>query len=1160
MDCPACGTSAPVAARFCPTCGHALVNRPDERRIATLVFADLVGFTSMSQDADPEHVKRIVDTCFEALAVDVTAYGGRVDKIVGDELVAIFGAPVTHEDDAERAVRCALQMQRTLAALGDRLGAKVEMRVGVNTGEVVVGALRGGGDPTAMGDVVNVASRLQSAAAPGQVLVGPLTQAAAPDAISYEDLGSLTVKGRDEPVAAWRAVATLMPPGRRKRERTPIVGRDAELAMLRGIIDGAAQRSRAHLVLVTADAGVGKSRLVGELVREAKAERDAFVVRSHCVPYGEDASWPIAEMIRDACVFDSEAPIAAARSAITAKIAKITDRPLDDPGVERDTRGLLYLVGHSEELHDVDPTRARDDAFRAVGQLLKALAREHLLIFTIADLQWADEIVLELLERLMEGLRTQRFVVFATTRPELLDGWQPKPGRHDQTMLNLDPLDAESVATLARQLLGDDVDDDLVAMLLERSGGNPFFVEELAALLREAGPDPRGPALDPTRLPATLRGLVAARLDGLAAAERNTLEDCAVIGPVGPIDAVTALSEARGDSEDVDNVLARLAIRELVELEDDEFSFPSEVVRDVAYGTLAKAERARRHATLGDWLLAHGGTGDAVMNSERVAHHYGTVAELTRELGSITGLAPDFAERALPVLRTAAHRATEGEVWRSAARLHDQCLALLPAGASDEERWHLLLSRAQALAEDRELTAARADLDEVMEEVPVTSPERARALSQLAEVLQMEGDYPGSMATVADALALWRELGDDHGLATALRARGRTLTFAGNLDAADTDCSEALELYRKIGDRRGEAWALQNLATISFFQGAATLAEQRLDEAGAMFRELNDWGGLNWSFALMGWVRYIQGDLDAAESIAREQLPESELRGDRYVSGLLGMLLGSITLWQGRAVESVEVARKAVARFRVLGDPWAINQAQSTELRAMVAAGQVEEAMARAAVPPEEAGIGPMLALRAQLVVHIGDPEALAAILHIRGDKRAVGQVFSTELRRTMALALLQANRSTEAIAELAPALDEDPLGPADRAALALAYVAAGRTDEATSLTDPEPDPDAGTYLDRAQLGVARGFAHLQRGAEDTIDVFDRTVAEVDDTQARLDQAIVRLARAHALRALGHPEADDAEHEARARLNAFGITGSGWDHVFQQASTYAVAG
>ncbi len=213
MTCPSCGTHAPPEARFCPSCGHALVTRPDERRVATLVFGDLVGFTALSQSADPEQVKRLVDTCFEAMSSDVVAYGGRVDNIVGDEIVAIFGAPVTHEDDAERAVRCALQMQRTLGTLRERLGIQVEMRVGVNSGEVLVGALRGGGDFTAMGDVVNTASRLQSSAAPGQVIVGPLTEAATRASIRYESLGPIQVKGRDQAVEAWVAVEPVAPPG-----------------------------------------------------------------------------------------------------------------------------------------------------------------------------------------------------------------------------------------------------------------------------------------------------------------------------------------------------------------------------------------------------------------------------------------------------------------------------------------------------------------------------------------------------------------------------------------------------------------------------------------------------------------------------------------------------------------------------------------------------------------------------------------------------------------------------------------------------------------------------------------------------------------------------------------------------------------------------------
>ncbi len=1146
MDCPACGGSVPPEARFCPTCGHALVTRPDERRVATLLFADLVGFTGIAESADPEQVKRLVDTCFDALSADVTAYGGRVDKIVGDEIVAIFGAPVAHEDDAERAVRCGLQMQRTLADLADRLGVTVRMRVGVNTGEVLVGALRG--EITAMGDAVNTASRLETMAEPGWVVVGASTYAATQEIITYESLGARQVKGRGEPVEAWHAMATLAPPGRRRRARTPIVGRDAELAMLRGVLDAAQLRRRAHFVVVSADAGVGKSRLIGEIVREAEECRDARVLRTHCVPYGEEVWYPIAELIRNCCSILPDDPPTSVREAVVRAIGA-SDHPADETEVERTTRGLLYLLGHPEAMTDVEPARAREDAALATQQLLSAIARSQPLVVAVADLHWADDVVLEVLERIVEGMRALPFTLLASARPELLERWTPSRGRHNFTLLNLDPLDDDAVAALASELLGSDVDPKLVTLLRDRSGGNPFFVEELAALLRESGPDAAPTILKAGKLPATLRGLVAARLDALGPAERAVLEDCAVVGASGSVDSVRVLVDARGDTIDVREALLALDGRELIALDDDEFHFPSEVVRTVAYGTLAKAERARRHATLAEWL---GAESDGAY-AERAAYHYGTVAELVAELGPVQGVPVGFTDRALEVLLQAASRANAAELWRSAARLYDQCFRMLPSDVDDELRWQVQLGRAQAHAEYRDLAAAAADIDDVLEEAPPESHYRARALTVLAEVKQMEGDYPASFATVDEALDLWRTIGDEHGLATALRARGRTFMFTGDLQRAGDDFGEALAVYRRLGDRRGEAWALGNLATTAFFQGESDRADEHLQAAMATFDDLGDWGGRSFASALLAWVRFMQGRLDEAEKLALEQLPESEARGDRYVAGLLEMLLGNVALWRGDASQAFERARQAVGRFRALGDPWAIGQATGIEVRAQAACGEIESAIDRlnAGEAIGMAGL-PIDILRVHVLVHVGDPEALPSALHVAGREGLDDRTLGTEAVRALGLALLQAGRVDEAVSHLSRLDRGGKAGFADAAALALALVAAGRLEEVDELV--ARSLDNGTYLDRFQLGLAEAFAHVQRRDPTAAASFDALVATIDATESRLDQAIVQLARFHAWRALERDDTADAEREANARMEAIGAALSGWSTVFALAA------
>ena len=294
---------------------------------------------------------------------------------------------------------------------------------------------------------------------------------------------------------------------------------------------------------------------------------------------------------------------------------------------------------------------------------------------------------------------------------------------------------------------------------------------------------------------------------------------------------------------------------------------------------------------------------------------------------------------------------------------------------------------------------------------------------------------------------MWRDLGDEHGIAEAVRGRGLTAMFMGDLDGADGCFSEALEMFRRIGDRRGEAWALQNLATISFFRGDTERAEQRLAAAGEMFRDLGDWGGLNWSFGLLAWVRFMQGRLDEAERIAREQLVESEVSGNRWVAGILGVLIGNVALWSGRPVTALEQARDAVARFRAIGDSWGESQGLFVLVRALAAAGRIDEALdeldaGRSDDHGPAAAPNDILALvRAQMLVHIGDPEALPAALHL-GTGEGGTFAMNTELRMMLGMSLLQAGRVDEAISELegaraqVPDPDQGP-GAAIRTALA---------------------------------------------------------------------------------------------------------------------------
>jgi class 3 adenylate cyclase/tetratricopeptide (TPR) repeat protein len=1161
MTCPACGAPVAEGARFCSECGQRLVAAADERRLVTVLMADLVGFTAFSAASDPEHVKRLVDSCFDALVVDILDFGGHLDKIVGDEIVALFGAPIAHEDDAERAVRAALRMHATLAALAPDLGISVQMRVGVNTGEVLVGAMRAGGLPTVMGDVVNTAQRLEKLAGPGEVVVGPATHAATRASIRYEALGPQGLRGREEPVESFRALEAPEPPGRRRvREQAPLLGRDAEIATLEQVVAMAASRQRAQLVLLSGEAGVGKSRLASELGIRAARDSGAEVLTGQCVPYGDaNVFVAVAEAVRRACVAgdgpgaeDGVADGVAAdddlRARVVERVTKATGLASDEPENERMVEGLIHLMDGVTR-PGVDPTRARDDALRSTIAFFEALTANGPLVLTLSDLHWASDEALELCNRMLARLHNQPFVLVATTRPGLDDRWTPAPGKHNELALHLDPLDRDSTAELVRALFCDGTDDETVEFLLERSGGNPFFVEELVAFVQETRDSDRL-----HELPATLHGLVAARLDALGTAERSLLEDCAIVGASGPIAAVLALA-GRPDAR---LLLDGLAERDFLAIEHDEFRFKSELIREIAYGTLTKAERARRHAQVAPVLAARGE--QAV---DQAAHHLATAAELVDELGAVDGVPRDVREQAIATLMRAADRDESVESWLMAERHHDRALALL-GPENTEARRTALLGRARARVHRRVLDDARDDALTALAESQEAGDRyrEATALTLLGEGEAATGAYDVAEETFGEALKLWRELDDESGAANVLRGLGMTHLFRGDLAQAERFVSEALGSFRSSGNQRGAAWALQNLAWISFSHGNIPRAENRLEESADLFGELGDWGGLSWAYGLLAFVRYNQGRLDEAAAIAEHISIEGRETGNRWAVGMMDVLLANVALWSGRTRECCERGNEAIELFREIGDRWGEVMSTASVVRAYAELGNdeaYESTLARygevARTMPDEGMRDFPVLVEASVQLQRGHAtEAERALASIEpGDENDLG---AADTHAALGLARLQLGDPDGAISHLEGAYeiatDDGPrLGVGCR--LALAYAVAHRCDDARRVLDEMSERSGGTYSDRMIALWAESLVHVQTGSGDGRGSVDAAHAIATATDARLEHAIAALARAHVLEALGDDDAAAVHEDAERQLASLAVTGAGWHRIFDLA-------
>ncbi len=1161
VNCPACGEDVPAGARFCPDCGHALLRRPDERRLVTVLMADIVGFTALSETADPETVKNLVDRCFQALVDVITTYGGSLDKIVGDQIVAQFGAPTAHEDDAERAVRSAVAMREALEAVAQETHHRFALRIGINTGEVLVGAMRAGGDPTVMGDVVNTASRLQTTAEPGQIVVGNATYLATRNVVRYDPLGDLELRGRGESVPAWSLSAVTRPPGRpRRARRAPLVGRDPEMGVLRHMFKVTLTRRRAQMLLILGDAGVGKTRIAHELAHEMSREHGARVVVGRCAPYGESNVWaPISEALRSLCGLDDDEALHGRREELRDAVQSVTGIAESSPELDRIVDGVMYMT-HGLTKPGVDPGRARDDAIRAAMAMFEACANQHPLVLMLSDVHWADDLVLGALARFLRRLGTLPFLLLATARPDFELRWTPPVGYHNATVLHLDPLDSDATAELARELYGGTIDDSMLAFFQERSGGNPFFVEELVALVCDTDGAHDLGAEGLGALPATLHGLIAARLDALPAELRSVVEDFAVVGSHGP--TATALLLSGRDA----TVLRELQARDLLEIDHDEYHFKSELVRQVAYSTLTKGERARRHEALASQL-------DDTVEShvDQIAHHLACAAEMIDEVG-LALVGPDgIRERAITHLAKAARRAEERENFIAGGRFWERALRLMDAEPC-ELRWEALLGRSRARDAFRMLHEARDDALVVLEEASELGSEvwQSRAHVTLGRVEADAGNYDEAEQHYGQAVTLLRALGDQSGVADALRGLGVIRLFQGQLEEAERLVSDSLASFIAAGDRRGEAWAQQNLAMIAFFHGANTDAEQRLVQSAELFGEIGDWGGVGWALGMLAFVRFNQGELDEAERLAHQIVIEAGETGSRWAEGMMEVLLADIAIWRGRAEESVERSRNAIAMFTEMGDHWGMVQAIAPAARALSTLGRFRDADEMLAQLDTEAAYLPDSTMRTvthmirgAVLVERGECEAAVEQFRLAdefaGDRDTVGNVDRALLS---GLAAVQAGRAADAIALAEPTYrNQTNVGPlaALGGLLTLAYAVDRRPEEALKLAAELTDAERGTFMDRllTHWGAAIAYAQLDDAAGAVREI-DTASSIAYSTDSRVVRTVATVARARLFEVLGVPAAAEAANEASLALYATNITAQGWISAFTAA--FAPAG
>jgi class 3 adenylate cyclase/tetratricopeptide (TPR) repeat protein len=888
--CPNCGRENPDEFRVCPICATPLAEpgAPERqaRKMVSMVFCDVAGSTAFGDGADPEVLRSLMARYFDGMRAVIERHGGTVEKFIGDAVMAVFGVPQVHEDDALRAVRAAMEMQAELAELS------IPARIGVNTGEVVANER----DSLVTGDAVNVAARLEQAAGVGHVLIGGDTYELVRSAVHAEPMEPLTVKGKAEPLAAWRLVAVhevraAVP----RRMDVPLVGRESELRLIEEAFDRAGRERRCHLFTVLGEAGVGKSRLVTELVRE----RDGVgrVLTGQCLPYGEGITyWPLAEMVRTASDAGADDDRLAARRGLEELLAG------DEQAAEVADR-VACAIGL------VDDTASAQEIHWAVRRMFEVLARDRPAVVVFEDIHWAEPPLLDLIDHVAEWSRSSPFLLVATARPDLLDqrpSWAG--GKTNATTIQLEPLAAEDCGRLISALYPDrELADGQQARVIAAAEGNPLFLEQMVAMLA-------GAEDSDIVVPPSITALLAARLDQLSADDRLVVEAASVEGREFHRSALLALLPDSRHAG-LDDSLQRLVRRELIDpaesqyRADDAFRFQHQLIRDSAYNGVSKRDRAGHHEALAGWIgRAAGERADEY--AEIVAYHLSEAVRYGRELGQPGGPLEALSRRAAALYRLAADRAVARGDLMAAAALVGHVGDLLPS--SDPETVLAFADRSYWL--DPEDLAGSVQAAERAERAAAESGDPS--LQDLARVAASVAASHGDPAV--DHRRVFR---DAWAGAERAEAAGRGREAARMWYAAASVASTALQQSAvssqaarrtlELASAHGETWL------VAASTGTVAVNELRcpgrIDDQLAAAAEVRESGPVLRRAQMLTWSALLlaqQGRLDEAMVMSeRSEAIWHELGVEMWKTVGRWLAVGNILLVAGRPGDAEEVLR-----------------------------------------------------------------------------------------------------------------------------------------------------------------------------------------------------------------------------------------------------------